>query len=204
VAYTPYVSSTILKATLSLTGETFADADITAALLAASHGIDEACGRRFWLDADAQQVRYYTPTSRDLVLTDDITVLTSLATDTAGGTSFPQSWTVNRDFVLKPLNANADGKPYTRIKATGVGGVFDPCAPRSVKVTAQFGWATVPDGIVEATTILATRLLRRAREAPFGVVSVGLDGTAVRIARTDPDVCFLLEPFDITASRLVA
>jgi hypothetical protein len=66
--------------------------------------------------------------------------------------------------------------------------------PSSVAVTGQFGWPAVPAQVIEATTILATRLLRRAREAPFGVVGLGIDGAAVRISRFDPDVGFLLDP----------
>jgi hypothetical protein len=41
--------------------------------------------------------------------------------------------------------------------------------------------------------IMSVRLMKRAREAPFGVASVGFDGAAVRIARVDPDVAFLLD-----------
>jgi hypothetical protein len=69
---------------------------------------------------------------------------------------------------------------------------FPTCFPRSVRVTGQFGWSEVPEAVKSATVILATKLVRRAREAPFGVVSIGLDGGAMRIARTDPDVMFLL------------
>jgi hypothetical protein len=39
--------------------------------------------------------------------------------------------------------------------------------------------------------MIAARLVRRVREAPFGVVSVGLEGEATRIARFDPDFEFL-------------
>jgi len=37
--------------------------------------------------------------------------------------------------------------------------------------------------------------LKRAREAPFGIQSVGIDGVAVRISRTDPDLMFLLNSY---------
>ena len=35
----------------------------------------------------------------------------------------------------------------------------------------------------------------RARQAPFGVVAIGLEGQVARIARTDPDVCALIGPY---------
>jgi hypothetical protein len=63
-------------------------------------------------------------------------------------------------------------------------------------VTGKFGWAAVPGAIVEAVTILATQLLRRAREAPFGVVAIGMDvGAVTRLAVTDPSVRFLVADY---------
>jgi hypothetical protein len=38
--------------------------------------------------------------------------------------------------------------------------------------------------------------MRRAREAPFGVLALGIEGGEIaRIARTDPDVMMLISPF---------
>ena len=60
----------------------------------------------------------------------------------------------------------------------------------------KFGWAAVPAAIVEATTILAAQLVKRAREAPFGVVAIGLDvGAVTRIAVTDPSIRFLISDY---------
>jgi hypothetical protein len=67
---------------------------------------------------------------------------------------------------------------------------------KSVQITGQFGWTTVPDDVRAAASILAAKLLRRVREAPFGIVTVGIDeGAAMRIARTDPDVFTLLNDY---------
>lgn len=191
-----YVSSSELKATLELTGETFADADIALALTAASRGIDNTCNRRFYADADANQVRYYSPPCADHLWIDDLVTFTSLATDPGGDGTFEETWTQNTDFVLEPLNASADSEPFTAIRVHPSGSYYLPTDyPRTVKLTAKFGWAAVPEEVEEATTIVATKLLRRAREAPFGVVSVGLEGAAVRITRSDPDVAWLLNDF---------
>lgn len=187
-----YVTSLALKATLGLTGETFADPDIATAITAASRGIDQLCGRRFWLDADASQVRYYTPISADLVSIDDLVTLTSLAHDPGGDGTYSEAWTLNTDFVLRPDNAPADDRPWETIaRHPRARFRFVSQYPRTVKLTGKFGWPSVPAPVVEATTILATKLLRRSREAPFGIVSIGLDGAAVRIARNDPDIAFL-------------
>jgi hypothetical protein len=42
-------------------------------------------------------------------------------------------------------------------------------------VTGQFGWSTSPEDIKAATSILAAKLFKRVREAPFGIVTVGID-----------------------------
>ena len=110
-----YLTSTELKKTLSLGGETFADEDINRALTAASRGIDGACNRRFWKDADADQVRYYTPISDQLVRIDDLVELDGVATDRNRDGTYADAWTLDTDFTLEPANAAADGKPYELI-----------------------------------------------------------------------------------------
>ena len=47
----------------------------------------------------------------------------------------------------------------------------------------------------QATGLVASRLLKRSREAPFGVAGFSMEGTAVRIAPVDPDVASLLNPY---------
>lgn len=191
-----YVTGTELKATLALTGETYADSDVSAAVSAASRGIDEICGRRFYLDADALQVRYYSPDSPDSLYVDDIVVVTSLKTDDDGDGTFENTWTLNADYVREPLNAAADGKPWTLLRRHPASSYLFPTSyPRSVELTGQFGWSAVPAAIEQATTIAAHRLLKRAREVPFGIAGIGLDGSAVRIVSTDPDVIALVRPF---------
>lgn len=203
-----YAQLADVKATLDLTAETFADPDISLALSSASRAVDNICERRFWLDTDATSVRYYTPRrSGKLLQIDDLVEFTSLETDSDGDGTFENSWTLNSDFVFEPLNATADGEPFTMVRVhpngrfclpggrTGI--VSVPIVPRSVKLTGQFGWAEVPDGVGQATGILAGRLMRRAREAPFGVIGFAMEGGAsvTSLARNDPDVMMLLKPY---------
>jgi hypothetical protein len=201
-----YVSATQLKATLNMSGETYADADITAACAAASRAIDNICRRRFYPDSDATQIRYYTPLAPGLVEIDDLITLTTVKVDRDGDGTFEETWTNNSDFVLEPLNAAADGWPYERLRVhhrTTRGwwpGHHHHRGPsdRSVQVTGKFGWTTAPYEVQDAASIYASRLLKRKREAPFGVTALGVEGTVARIARTDPDVLALLEPFKRT------
>ena len=194
-----YLSPDQLKSTLNMTGTTFADADLTLAIGAASRAIDSITGRRFWLDSDATKVRYYTPRSYRVLQIDDLVSMTSVAIDRSGTGTFSESWTSGTDYVLEPFNAPQDqpARPYETLRVRYLSGRWLPTyIEQSVKVTGQFGWATVPDDITAAAGILAAKLMRRGREAPFGIVT-GIDqGAAMRIARTDPDVYTLLSGYN--------
>lgn len=189
-----YADADDLKETLSLVGDTFADADIALALTAASRGIDNVTGRRFWKDATAK-TRYYSATASDRVWIDDLAELTTLSVDIGDDGTFSQTWTLNTDFFLEPLNAVEDGWPWTSIKVRGRSGLYLPVCERSVKVVGKFGWLAIPDTIEQATKIIASKLVKRSREAPFGVVGTDMDGAAVRIASSDIQVAGLVEPY---------
>lgn len=190
-----YITSDALKASLDLTGETYADADITLAIDAASAQIDSACNRRFTLDPDNTSQRFYTPHTWSLVEIDDVVDVQEIALDPGDGT-FSQILTENTDYVLEPLNAVADSYPYTyfRLLHHHHRVWCGHARTRSVRVTGQFGWSAVPALVEGATSLLAGRILRRIREAPFGIVQVGLDGAVARIAQTDPDIAGMLKP----------
>lgn len=193
-----YATPAELKATLELSDYSFADADIELALTAASRAVEHIANRRFYQDPDAQQKRYYTPDDPCVLRIDDVIELTSVRTDDDGDGVFETTWQPT-DYVIEPLNAPTDGKPWTTLRVHPHSPLVFPCVPRSVEVTGRFGWPAVPEPIKEATIILATRLLRRAREAPFGVVGLpalegGFDGAA-RVAAADPDVIGLVRPY---------
>jgi len=191
-----YISREELKEALSIAGQAFADQDIDRAISAASRAIDQATGRRFYPDP-ADTTRKYVPINPGYLMIDDLSSLTTL-TDTGGAV-----WTVNTDFYLEPINAVAEGQAYTGIRSINRPFLWDqsnqgsyaPGPDGRVSVTGKFGWLAPPPEIVQATQILATRLMRRGREATFGVLGMGLDGAAVRIVNTDPDVQALVAPY---------
>lgn len=195
-----YLTLAQLKATLTMTGTTFADPDITIAIGAASRAIDSTTGRRFWLDADATKIRYYTPRSYRLLQIDDLVSMTSVAIDRSGTGTYSEAWTSGTDYVLEPFNAPQDfpARPYETLRVRMLSGRWLPTyIEQSVKVTGQFGWASVPDDVTQAASIIASKLLLRGRSAPFGIVTAGIDqGVAMRIAKTDPDVYTLLRDYN--------
>lgn len=182
-----YITSDALKASLSLTGETYADDDIAVAISAASEEINEQCNQKFTLDDEATS-RLYVPVG-SLVDIDSAATVESVAIGYGDGT-FPTTLTLYVDYELRPLNATADSEPYTLIRLKRRH--HHRC--RQVQATGQYGWPAVPDLVISATTLLASRFVRRIREAPFGVIQMGLDGQPARIAQTDPDVCGMLIP----------
>lgn len=198
-----YVTAAQLKATLSITGTTF-DADVDAVINAASRMIDGETGRRFWLDANASQTQVYTPNSYRRLMIDDLVTLTTLSVDHDGDGVYEETWTQGTDFVLEPFNAPSESpaRPYESILARRHGSRYFPYySPASyveaaVQVIGRFGWSTVPPDIALATSILAAKLFKRSREAPFGIVGFHADSSvAMRISAKDPDVHNLLQGY---------
>ena len=189
---TDYITSAALKATLNISVTT-SDADIAASITAASRALDRICQRRFYADADANQVRYYTPIRWDWLEVDDLVTLTTLKSADDGTGTFANAWTLNSDFFLEPLNAQADADswPYTSLRVHPSGAfTFNTFYPRSVQVTGMFGWPAVPGPIVDGTTLLAERLFKMKREAPLGVLA--FQDVAVRVARADSNLMILI------------
>lgn len=187
-----YVTLAELKASLQLTTETFADDDLARAINASSRLIDEWCGRFFY--ETSSQARTFTATSPAKVYTDDITAVTSLDTDDNGNGTYGVAW-ASGDYRLEPSNADVDAEPYTRILAAPLQPRSFPAYRQGVQVTGTFGWPSIPDLVVEACRIQSSRLLKRTRDAPFGVAGVNFEGGGIRLLnRLDADVELMLKP----------
>lgn len=191
-----YVSREELKRTLVLSGLSYADEDIDVSIAAASRAVDDYTGRRFYT-VYTESVRFYTPRWSKVDIDDIITVTDVSVIDMSGA---EVALTEGTDYSLYPPNADQVYKPYEAIwmlrTISYPAYVWDPVTPDQLRVTGIFGWPVVPAGVVAATTILATRILRRQREAPFGIVTVGIEtGATAYIREHDPDVKNLLCDF---------
>lgn len=183
-----YVTREELKTSLSLSTQTYADQDIDLACEAASRGIDQATGRFFYLTADDEE-RLYTASQADgWFQVDDLVSITSMEVDSSQDGSFSTVWTEDVDFHLEPYNAPLQNQPFTDIRLIPSSGKKFPDCYRNVRITGQFGWLLPPPEVRQYAKIFAAKLLLRSRQAPFGVLSYGMDQPiAVRIARHDPD-----------------
>lgn len=201
-----YITAAQLLATLGQTSASSQQtSDATAAVSAATSAIDNLCQRPgtstrdgFGVDADAAQIRYYSPAVWDRLPIDDLVTLTSLQTrddgvdiDTATGAN---TWTLNTDFSLEPLNAASEGWPFTHFRVNPAGSfTFNVVYPRSVKVTGKFGWPATPQPIIDACTLISERVYKMKREGPLGVVAFQQE--VVRVASADRNVMLLLAPY---------
>ena len=194
----PYASVADLKARLQITGDSH-DATLLEVLRAASQSISNETGRVFELAGSTAARTFKARTGGWTCRVDDLTVENVDGTEYAPTVEWSTSGNTGTfsaqsgDVILRDVQASgvvdtleADTVPFP----TGRG-----CW---VKVTPSascqgWGWASVPDPIVDATLLLAARLHKR-RATPEGVV--GFEGAGVgRIARIDADVAELVRPY---------
>lgn len=185
---------------------------IERCLNAASREVDKDTGRFFYADDTATAHTFAAESYKCCELTNsgmswDIYTATDLVvkTDTNGDGTYDATWTINTDFILEPVNQakyGIRGWPYESIRA--VGSRQFPVAshdqPYPVQVTAKWGWAEIPEGIAQATLLMANAMYKRP-DAPFGVA--GFDGFGAVRVRSDPLYLAAIEPFT-RVSRMVA
>jgi hypothetical protein len=199
---TNYITNTQLKNTLEIGTATYADDDITVAIGAASRVVDAYKDTKFYPVAETR--RYTADVNECSVQIDDLVTLTTLKVDMQGDGSYDTTWTVDVDFYLEPINAALDGRPYNQVTLRPQGGDIWPPFDYGVQIGGTFGWSTAPYQVTQATTILAGRYLKRARETPYGILTVGTDAiAAARLGRIDPDVSFLLDNLDADEPLLI-
>ena len=165
-------------------------------LSSSSAAVDAFCGQSFQAAAVSATARTYAARFCDLVSVDPISATTDLVieTDTSGNGTFDATWAAT-DYQLEPLNRNVSGlvdHPFTMVRAIAAR-YFPVDRQARVRVTARWGWSTVPDSIRDATLMHAARLHER-RNAPAGIVAG--DGFIGRTSLgMDPDVKALLMPY---------
>lgn len=189
-----YITDDELIEYLGVTG-TANDDLISAANAAASEWVTAYCARDFNKTTTAS-ARVYVTDETGLLDVDDFHTVTDLlvkADDDNSG-SYETTWTIDTDFVLEPFNGIEGGRtgyPYRQIAA--VDRVFPhPINRARIQVTAQWGWAAVPDSVKQATRILAAEIFR-LKDAPLGVAGFNEFGP-VRV-REVPQVKMLLSPY---------
>lgn len=170
----------------------------------AERAVEKDCARFFTADTSATAHifaadSYYCCDLYDGYSGWDIPTTSGLIvkTDDNGDGAYETTWTLNTDYVLEPVNqarAGIRGWPYESIRALGTRFFPTPTRlqPYPVQVTAKWGWAAVPAGVVQAALLMAAGTYKRS-DAPFGVAGFDAFG-AVRV-RSDPLYQSSLAPF---------
>jgi hypothetical protein len=179
-----------VKDSLGLT-DSVDDGLLELCIEAASRQIEQYTERVF---TQVAGTRIYVPQDSFIVETDDIYTITTLKSSSAANGVFDITWQAS-DYQLEPLNGVSGGisSPVTTIRAIG-----DYLFPTSgyeatVQVVGTFGWASVPTAITQACILQSARYYKRA-DSPMGVAGFDTMGV-VRLARIDPDISTLLEPY---------
>lgn len=190
-----YCSLAQVKSALRII-DTTDDALIEGAVEAASRMIDGHCGRSFY-DAGTE-TRYYAAASSYVIDVDDFSTSTiTLETASSDYGVYDETWTTS-DYQLEPHNGLLDGQEWAYDRIRAVGDYLFPVGSDGkevrVKLTASFGWASVPTPVEQATIIQASRIFKRY-DSPLGVAGFGEFGV-MRVSRMlDPDVSMLVDPY---------
>lgn len=149
--------------------DTVDDTRIDLACLAATQMIQQYCQRQFTAD-DSATARVFVPEDWGLVFTEDFYTTTGLIVQTDPGLdgTWSQTWTTD-DYQLEPLNQELYGEawPYHTIRA--INSLWFPLDywRVTVKVTAKWGWTSVPSAVKQAAILQAITIFKSS-DAPFG------------------------------------
>lgn len=165
-------------------------AELLLAIEAASRSVDKATNRQFGLVASAED-RYYTAEydrrlRRWVIEIDDLMTATGLEINVDLDSDGIYDDEID-NYDLTPINASANSRPWTQIIVDPESANLPTNALNGVKVTARYGWTTVPDTIKLATMIQASRLFAR-RNAPFGVAGNPEVGEMRLLEKLDVDL----------------
>ena len=174
------------------------DALLEMAVESASRLIDAYCGRNFIYGGTAATTRYFYADDPYVVQIDDARSITQVQTSSSEDGIYDVTWDLTAhtgDIQPEPLNDYVGGLtwPYTRLRAIG-DYVFPVDRETTVKVTAVYGWPTVPVTVAQACILQSSRIFTRL-QSPLGVAGFG-DMGIMRVSRgLDPDVAQLIEGY---------
>lgn len=181
-----YVTLNELKAYIEpqLLSKTVSDDLLMSALQSATAEIETHCGRQF-NNAGAVSSRLYASLGVDRVFVDDFHTTTGLVVEVEESHGAWTTWEAD-EFFLLPANGVRNGVagwPYSHICANHHNGKSFPragelgdCQDLNVRVTANWGWASVPTPVRQAALIIAAETYQ-LKDAPFGVAGMDAFGT---------------------------
>ena len=188
-----YTTLNALKAKLGITDSTD-DTMLENIIEGVSRWIDAYCGRVFYASTTGE-VRTYTPISYNLVMTDDISTISTVKLDL--GTRLYGTTLSTSDYDAIPHNASAKSMPIMGLQLTpNSSQSFYPTVALSVQITGTFGFTSSHpwlENIREACEIQAERIYKR-KDSPLGIAGMTGAGELKLVQDLDPDVRAMLAP----------
>ena len=195
-----YCTQNQLKAFIGIPTSDSQDDDLLDdAVNAASRQIDAFCGRQFYADGSTSARKFFTDDLYRLRV-DDISTATGLVVKYDDDDDGTYEVTVSAaDYQVLPINGvvgGIQGSPFYIIELISDSSHEWPLdyssnRPRA-EITANWGYATTPEQIRQATLMLASELFAM-RNAPLGVAGIG-DFGVVNIQQ-NREITRLIGPF---------
>lgn len=190
-----YATLAQVKAAVGIT-DTDDDTRVELVVGSVSRQIDAWCQRVFY-DSGSVSARSFYAATPTLVRVDDFSTTTGLVvkTDDDDDATFETTWDA-ADYQVEPLNGVVDGMsgwPFYRVRAVESRSFPSSRRPQ-VQVTAQWGWAAVPEPVREACIVQSIRIFKR-KDSPFGVAGAADFGVMRMLSKLDPDVELMLAPY---------
>lgn len=181
----------------STTSDTF----LENVIMAISRSIDNECGRYFY-KSTATEDRYFTALNTERIFVGDVVSVSAVYTDTlAGDRTYPYTWS-STDYDTWPYTSSTvtESDPIRYIEKTPLGIYQFPVGVRKgVKVTAIYGWYSVPIAIQRACILWSERFFKRY-QTPLGVsASTALGEMQIKVPPPDPDVQAILSNYKAVA-----
>lgn len=170
---------------------------IEALITRASRFIDRETGwdpGAFNRTSSDEETRYFTGSGGDKQWIDPFCAAPSavaVSEDGLVGTATDFTSYATTDYFLYPYNSSDQGEPYYRLDLDTLNGAYSTWYryPKSVKVTACFGYATAtPSEIEQATIIQVARWFGRARQGYRDTGAIPELGQLRYTQALDPDV----------------
>lgn len=179
-----------IKSALRVT-DSLDDPLLSMAVESASRLIDSYTSRTFY--SVTSSTRLFVPQDNFVCEIDDAIAISLVEVNDDSGW---ETWQT-ASYQKEPLNGIVDGLtgyPTTRLRAIADQLFVKLAEEATVRVTATWGFATIPTAVKQATIIQASRIYKRL-DSPLGVAGFG-DLGAIRVSsRLDPDVAQLVDPY---------
>lgn len=177
---------------LNFSGTTH-DEILETTIEAVSRLIDDNTARQFYQVTEA---RYYNTKDPYCLQVDDIDATSGITIEIdLNGDGVYEYTLASTDYSLAGYNDRSKGFPYSKIEITPAAGYTFSTTKKGNKVTAPFGWASVPKKVTLATILQSNREYQRFKTALGVAGATAVGAITMDVPELDPDVERLIQQY---------